>query len=65
MYMLALREVGRTKPGSDESGRLRVDDLHKANLLTLGNAETAERVSLEALQRIRPAGQRQVNHPAN
>lgn len=58
MHILALRQTVRTNPGSDEGGRLRVEELHKANQLTLGSAETAERASLEALQRIRPAGQK-------
>jgi membrane associated rhomboid family serine protease len=38
----------------DESWRLRADGLHQANMLTLRKAESAERQSLEAFERIRP-----------
>jgi rhomboid protease GluP len=41
----------------DESWRLRSEGLHKSNLPTLTRAEKPERAALEALQKIRPAGQ--------
>jgi hypothetical protein len=48
------REAGRTAPASAESPRLRAEAQHRADMVTLGNAEGAERASLEAFQKLRP-----------
>jgi hypothetical protein len=53
-----LQEARDTEPASYESGRLRAEARLKANRLYLGKIEGAERASLEALQRIRPADQK-------
>jgi len=42
-----------TEPGSDARSRNRVEAQHRANLKTLGRAESAERESLEALDRLK------------
>lgn len=42
----------------DESWRLRASALHKSSMPALRKAETAERASLEAFERIRPAEQK-------
>jgi membrane associated rhomboid family serine protease len=42
-----------TEPGSDARSRNRVEAQHRANLKTLGRAESAERESLEALERLK------------
>jgi len=52
--ILKPREDGRTERESDASWRRRVEAQHRANSVTLGKAEGAERASLEALQGIRP-----------
>jgi membrane associated rhomboid family serine protease len=52
-----LQEAGDTEPASNESGRLRAEGRLKANRIYLGKIEGAERASLEALQKIRPANQ--------
>ena len=49
------RQVRKTQWESDDSWRARVEAQHKASTMTLGRAETAERASLEALDRIKPA----------
>ena len=38
----------------DESWRLRVDALHKSNMIALRKADSSERTSLDAFERIRP-----------
>lgn len=52
--ILKPREDGRGEGESAASWRRRVEAGHRANSLTLGKAEGAERASLEALERIRP-----------
>ena len=53
-----LQEARDTEPASNESGRLRAEARLKANRIYLGKVEGAERASLEALRRIRPANQK-------
>jgi hypothetical protein len=53
-----LQEARDTEPATYENGRLRAEARLKANRLYLGKIEGAERASLEALQRIRPADQK-------
>jgi membrane associated rhomboid family serine protease len=54
---LAHRADGRGEQSSNEISRRGAEARHRANLLLLGKAEETELASLEALQRIRPAGQ--------
>jgi membrane associated rhomboid family serine protease len=47
----------------DESWRLRAEGLHKANMLTLREADRAERASLDLLRRIRPPAKNRARAP--
>jgi membrane associated rhomboid family serine protease len=48
------RNAGAADQESGEVRRLRAEQQHQSNMQTLGKADTLERVSLEALERIRP-----------
>ena len=52
-----LMQPGRTGTSNDVA-RLRAEAQYRANMIALGNAEGAERASLEALQKIRPLEQK-------
>jgi hypothetical protein len=52
------QEPRDTESASNESGRLRAEGRLKADRIYLGKVEGAERASLEALHRIRPADQK-------
>jgi membrane associated rhomboid family serine protease len=60
--MLAHRADEKGEQPSSERWRAGAEARHRANLLLLGKAEEAELASLEALQRIRPAGQADQSH---
>lgn len=52
-----LRQTEGAKPASVESRRVRAEALEKSVTLTLKKAESVERASLDALQKIKPANQ--------
>ena len=52
-----LMQPGRTGTSNDVA-RLRAEAQYRSNMIALGNAEGAERASLEALQKIRPVEQK-------
>jgi membrane associated rhomboid family serine protease len=54
--VLPPRQVGKTENLSDASWRMRAEAQYKTTVMTLGRAESAERASLVALEKIKPAG---------
>jgi rhomboid protease GluP len=55
---VAGRDTARTAGLSNASSRLRAEAQYRADMIILGNAEGAERASLEAFQKIKPPDQK-------